>query len=98
MSDIYSAGSQLVTADAIVGSSGVPIRIFSMNILSGGTAGVVILRNGTTVSSTIYAQATAAVISAGNQVNFGEKGLFFPAGCFCDIDANVTSCLVTYAQ
>lgn len=93
----FYAGTQLVTADALIGAATKATRVFSIHIISGGTAGVVLLRNGQAVSGTTYVSKTGT-ISVGVTENFGESGYFFPAGCFCDIDANVTSCLVSYSQ
>ncbi len=87
-------GSQNVTADAVVGVSGRPCRVYSMDVLSGGTAAVVILRNGTAATATAFAQHDGT-ISKGTHTDW-PKGLFFPAGCFCDIDANTTYATVGF--
>lgn len=89
-------GTQLVTADIALGVSGTPVRVKMIHVVSGGTAGVVILRNGTSASGTAYAQETGT-INTGKTVYFGDSGIVFPAGCFVDVDANVTSVAVTYA-
>ena len=88
-------GSQLVTADLAVGTSGKPIRVLSIHILSGGTGGVVKLRLGTAVTDTIWVQETGTA-NTGATFTYGKYGFLFSSGCFCDIDANVTSCLVEY--
>lgn len=93
---IQNAGSQLVTADAAVGSSGVAVRVFAIHIISGGTAAIVSLRNGTSASATPYVTQTGT-ISTGATFTYGLQGMLFPAGCFCDVDVNTTSVLVTYA-
>lgn len=98
MPDIQSSGSQLVTADAVVGTSGAPTRVFSIHIISGGGgAAVVSLRNGTTTSGTIYVTQTGTT-STGATFPFGAYGQVFPAGCFVDVDTNTTSVLVAYSQ
>ena len=90
-----SPGTQLVTADAAIGVSGKPVRVFSAAVLSGGGgAGIVIFRNGTSATSTIYAQIDGTT-SKGTQAEW-LGGILFPAGCFCDIDANVTSVAVNF--
>lgn len=91
------AGSKLFTADGVVGASGEPIRVYSIHIISGGTAGVVNLRDGTTVAGTIRVTETG-VASTGKTIEYGEWGILFENGCFYDEDANVTSALITYAQ
>lgn len=90
-------GTDILTADGAVGTSGAPIRVWSLHLISGGTAGVVNLRNGTLVTDTIQATFTGA-INLGVTVNFGSKGMLFPAGCFYDEDANVTSTAITFQK
>ena len=88
-------GTQLVTADGIVGRSGKPVRVYSIHIISGGTAGIVNLRNGPAVTDTIWTTSTG-VIDTGVNFFFAE-GIRFPLGCFVDVDANVTSVAVTFS-
>jgi len=95
--DSNYGGSQLVVADAILGVSGQPVRIYSIHILSTSTAAVVSLRNGSTVGGTIWITETGT-ISTGKTISFGTSGAFFPNGCFVDVDANTTSVLVNYIQ
>lgn len=89
-------GNVLLTADGVVGTSGNPIRVFSIHIISGSTAGVVNLRNGTLVTDTIYLKHTG-VASDGVTYNFAG-GVRFPDGCYYDEDANVTSSLIVYTE
>lgn len=84
------------TADSIIGSSGVKQRVYSISILSGGTAGVVNLRNGTTVSSTIIATITGTA-NESKIINWAG-GLLFTAGLYYDQDANVTSSTITHSS
>jgi hypothetical protein len=87
--------TELVTADTTIGRVGKPVRIYHINILSGGGGGgVVNLRNGTVVGDPIWVQEVGTV-SQGVSFSFNE-GLLLPAGCFVDIDANVTSVAVTF--
>lgn len=93
---IQNAGTQLVgTTDAAVQASGTAVRVFMIHIISGGTAAVVSLRNGTAAGSTAYVTETGT-ISTGKTILFGTQGMMFPAGCFVDVDGNTTSVLVTY--
>ena len=47
-------GTQLITTtDAAVGISGKPCRVFSVGLISDGTAGVLKLRNGTGTGDTL---------------------------------------------
>lgn len=97
---IQNASSQLFVADGQVGSSGTPvIRVFALHIISssGTTAPVVSLRNGTSAGATAFVTHTGtATVGAGNTFTFGTQGMIFPSGCFCDVDANTTSALVTF--
>lgn len=94
---IGASDTQVVTADIAVGESGKPTRVFQVTWLSGGTAGVLILRNGTSTSGDIYFNQTGT-INKTVTVQFGEEGTLFPAGCFADVDANVTRALITYRK
>ena len=89
-------GTELVTADKIIGRSGKPVRVYHLHINSGaGGGGVVNLRNGALVTSTIWAICNGTA-SAGEGVSFGETGILLPLGCFVDVDANVTSVAITF--
>lgn len=96
---IQTSGSQAIVSgtDAAIGPSGKPIRVFAVNFLSGGTAGVFILRNGTSASDTVFVTENG-VINSGKTVEYGQTGILFPAGCFLDIDANVTAGVVSFAK
>lgn len=96
---IQNAGSQAIVSatDAAVGNSGKPVRVFCVNFLSGGTAGVLILRNGTSASATVFVTENG-VVSSGKTIAYGQTGVFFPAGCFLDVDANVAGGVISFAQ
>lgn len=97
MPTVQNAGTVLITADGAVGTAGAGTRVFFIHIISGGTAAVVSLRNGSAVSSTIYVTETG-VVNTGSTKPYGANGIFFPAGCFCDVDVNTTSVLVSFEQ
>lgn len=89
-------GSKRLTTDGVVGPSGSPIRVHSAVILSGsGGAGVLVLRNGTTASGTVYVQEYGNAASKTKTYNF-IGGLVFPDGCFFDIDTNVDAVVVNF--
>lgn len=95
---IQNSGSQaFTTSDVVIGTSGKPTRVFAINFLSGGTAGVIILKNGTSASGTAFVQENG-VISSGKTVTYGTTGVLFPAGCFLDLDTNVSSGVVSFSQ
>ena len=89
-------GLQLVTADVAVGTSGKPIRVFSVHLISGGTASTGLLKNGTSTSGTLYLQVDG-VASKSATLNI-SGGARFPNGCFFDADANITSAAVVYTE
>ena len=81
-------GTVTLAADGALGPSGKPVRVWSVTWLSGGSAGVLVLRNGTTASDTAWI-TIAGTISRSVTQNF-EGGPLFPAGCFYDHDSNTT--------
>ena len=94
MSLTNPGGSVFVNADAAIGRSGVPVRIYNATWLSGATAGDLVLRNGTGDSDQIYVNAVGTVNQTAT-LNW-QSGLFFPDGCFFDKDTNLTSAVIAY--
>lgn len=98
MAVTWEAGSQLITADGVLGTSGKAVRIYNIHILSGGGGGAVVaLRAGTAVGGAIQIQETGTV-STGKTFDYGMHGHYFTTGCFVDVDANTTSVLISYVQ
>lgn len=89
-----TSGSTRATADGAIGPSGKPIRVWNVTWLSGGSAGELVLRNGTSASGTVYVQQNGTASKTAT-LNFAG-GLRFPGGCFFDKDANVTAALVEF--
>ncbi len=85
---------QRTTSDTAVLSSGRPVIIYSINIVSGGSAGKVILRNGTSTSGTALLHEVG-VASAGKTHTY-PSGIVFSSGCFLDVDANVSQTTVSF--
>jgi hypothetical protein len=97
MPNIGMPGTQyFTTTDLALGTAGKPTRVFSVSYTSGGTASVVILRNGTSATDAIYVRLDGT-INKGTTWN-DPNGLLFPAGCFVDVDANTASCAVSFQQ
>lgn len=95
---IQNSGSQaFTTSDVVIGTSGKPIRVFALSFVSGGTAGVILLRNGTSTAGTAFVREDG-VISSGKTIQYGQTGILFPAGCFLDLDANVSAGVVSFSQ
>lgn len=89
-------GSIRLTVDGLVGTSGKPIRVFSIHLVSGGTASTTTFRNGTGTGDDAYFQLDGTA-SKGVTANFAG-GLRFPAGCYMDTDANISYAVITYTE
>ena len=94
---IGASGSAVLAASSVVGTSGAPIRLFQVTILSDGTAGVVTIHNGTDTDGQEFVIPTC-VISKSVTVQFGEEGLLFPAGCYYEADAHAIRAVLTYRE
>lgn len=88
-------GTQTVTADGVIGVSGVAVRVFSAHVVSGAQAANVKLYNGTSATGD-YTELIGTA-NEGKEVVFGEHGTYFPAGCYADL-TNATSVSVDYEQ
>lgn len=78
-----------LTADAAVGTSGKPVIVYHITLTSGGTASTLALHNGTSTSGTKL-ESFVGTINTTVRFNF-PSGLYFPAGCFADVDANIAA-------
>lgn len=94
-----NGGTQSITnqTDVAIGVSGKSVRVKCAHLLSGGTASTVTLRNGTSASGTAYVQLDGT-ISKGITTFFGPDGIYFPGGCFADVDANTVALTIAYEQ
>ncbi len=90
------SGAVSVTADTIIGTSGRPIRLWAINMLS-GTAGELVLRNGTTASDAIWVRELGTA-NTGRTVVYGTEGILFPDGMFYDDDSNITGVTIQYSE
>lgn len=88
-------GSAYLSASGAVGVAGKPKMIYSALLISTGTAGILSLKNNGT-GGTLYVKATGT-INTGVIFNFGA-GFFFPTDCYCTVDGNTTSVLVSYDE
>lgn len=89
-------GSQQITADGVIGTSGAKIRLYGIIVHSGGTAGVATLFNGTSGSGTELDQVNGT-ISVSKRVSY-PGGLLFSGGLYIDIDANVVYVTAIYEK
>lgn len=92
-------GAQTISASAVIGESGAPIRVVSAQVTSDGVAASVLtLRNGTSGSGTIYWQGTGVISQTTAPVTFPAGGLYFPGGLFVSLDAHGTGAIIEYEQ
>lgn len=95
---IQNSGSQaFASTDVAVGTSGKPTRVFAVSFASDGTAGVLIMRNGTSTGGTAFVTENG-VVSSGKTVTYGTTGILFPAGCFLDVDTHVITGVISFSQ
>jgi hypothetical protein len=91
-----STGVDRITADAAVGTSGNPMRVYHATVISGATAGRLTLRNGTSTSGDYYTFTKGA---ANDDVTRNyEGGMLFPDGCYADLDVNVSAAVISYRE
>jgi len=93
---MLKSGSTRLTADGAVGISGQPIWVYNVTWRSGGSAGEVLLRNGSDATGDAYVEQDGTANKTVT-LNF-ENGLYFPGGCFFDKDTNVDAVVVGYSQ
>lgn len=95
-------GTVLMTADGSVPKSGTnEVRIFTMHVISGATAGQVKLYDGNNANGTLKIHVTCPVVSSGNTFDFGAAGIVFTNGCWYQevVGNNVVSTAITcYAE
>ena len=89
-------GIQTRTTDGVIGTSGKPIRVFWIHLISGGTASVLAVHNGTSASDTQILSLTGT-ISTGATFNFAG-GARFPAGCYVNVDTNISNVTFSYTE
>lgn len=86
-------GSKVMTASGVVHAQGKAVRVFSVHIISGGTAGVVSLKSGG-ASGDIYLKETGSA-NTGKTIEYG-KGVRFPDGLYLTEDTAPTSTTISY--
>ena len=91
-------GGFRITASGAVGVSGKPVRVYGYTQRSGASGvGVVQLFDGANANGNERWKGTGN-IDDGALVNFPTSGKYFPTGCYCQIDANVTYVELDYVQ
>ncbi len=89
-------GTQKVIADGVVGVSGKPVRVFGFIVSADSSGAVVAVYDGTSTGGTLYDSLVGAA-SVCTRIAY-PGGLFFPDGCYLDIDAHTTYVTVIYQQ
>ena len=90
-------GSQNITADGVVGTSGKPVRVFEFIVRSTSDGGAAVaVYNGTSTGGTKYDDLNGTTSLTVRIPYVG--GLLFPGGCYLDIDANTSYVTVIYTQ
>lgn len=89
-------GVAIITADSVVGTSGKPIRVFAIHLVSGAGDSTATLYNGTSASGTAYCQVDG-VATEGVTLNFAG-GMRFPDGCYFDADSNISYSSVIFTE
>lgn len=89
-------GTTRITADSVIGQSGKPTRVYWVSLVSGVSASTLTLRNGTGGSDTAYDQIDGTASQSVTKNYAG--GILFPAGCYADVDANVSYVTVGHMQ
>lgn len=87
-------GTTRIISDGSIGPVGKPIRLYCVSLISGGSASVLSLLDGTSTGGTQYVSITGTA-STGIVINFAG-GMRFPDGLFADVDANVASATFIY--
>lgn len=91
-------GTKRFTADGQAGTGTRPCRVYGVYGISGsGGAGIIVLRNGNSPASSAYIQMDASAASKGFSLS-DSQGVLFPSGCYVDIDTNVDSVVVSFAE
>lgn len=98
MSNIIGCGQKTLTASAVLGVSGKPVRVFGYTMRSGaGGSGIVQLFDGTSNSGQERWKGTGNIDDGAIAV-FPAEGKFFPSGCYVQLDANVSYADFDYRQ
>lgn len=90
-----TSGSVTFTADSVIGTSGKPVRIFSIYWIKEAGAEPMVVRSGTSASDTIIIESVSTA-NDGNLLDFGPEGILFPSGAFYDEGTAITSATFTF--
>jgi len=90
-------GSQKITADGVIGTSGKKIRVYGFIIRAGsGGTSVVSIYDGTSTGGVLMDTINIATSTTERPMYCG--GLYFGSGCYVDIDTNTSFVTAIYEQ
>ncbi len=89
-------GSQKVTADSVVGTSGKKIRLYGLIVRAAGSDTVVNVYNGTSTGG-VLTDVINVTASTTNRIMYAG-GLYLGSGCFIDVDASTSFVTAIYEQ
>ncbi len=89
-------GSQKVTSDSAIGTSGKKIRLYGLVVRAGGSDTVVNVYNGTSTGGVLTDVVNVAANTTNRPMYAG--GLYLGSGCFIDVDTNTSFVVAIYEQ
>jgi hypothetical protein len=78
-----------LTASGVVGISGVMVTVMSIIANGGGTAGTIVLHNGTGAGAPV--KASIPVAASGFQSAYLEDGWTFKSGCYAEFTGGIAN-------
>lgn len=94
MSATSWAGTVIRTTDGESITANKPVRVFMMHLKCNSSGTVVALKNGGASGTTYVKQFVLGSGGGGNNsqtFTYGSEGIFFPNGCYIDVDSNTVS-------
>jgi len=93
------AAFEVLGSDDVVDGAGIPVIVYGINILSSeGGGGLAVLGDGEDSGASAIISIHGSEASIDEYFHLGDRGIFFPNGCYVDIDDNVSSCTVVYRR
>lgn len=90
-----NSGTVTLTADGAVGTSGKPVRIYSIYWVKETGAETMVVRHGISSSASIVIEQVSTA-DDGNLLDFGAEGMLFPSGAFYDEGTAITTATFTF--
>ena len=90
-------GSITTSTSQELSTSGMPVAVYGVTIVSDGTPGLLIMRNGINADADVLLTFTG-VANSSFDIPWPDIGAVFPNGCYLDIDGHVTSVTVSFER